>query len=131
MMLNGDQVEQAENRYRDAVLKLSDDKRKEFYSLSTKRIKDPDTYATLNWFFIAGLHHFYLGQWVRGLANIALIIVGFSLLFTDATTLGVLMLLAIVAAEFWELFRSQIIIKDFNNKVTKQILTELDVNLNS
>ncbi|EPC4056220.1 hypothetical protein ACRZPB_004622, partial [Vibrio parahaemolyticus] len=31
---------------------LPETQKKEFYKLQSKKLKDPDTYATLNWFFL-------------------------------------------------------------------------------
>lgn len=131
MILKSDSVEEEENRYRDVVLELPDDRKKEFYKLSMKRIKDPDTYATLNWFFIAGLHHFYLGKFVRGIINLTFFVVGILIIFTGYAIIGYMMLIFIIAVELWALFRSQIIIKHFNNLATKKILTKMDVKLDS
>jgi len=131
MKLNSDEIEEEENRYRDVVLELPDDRRKEFYILSNKRIKDPDTYATLNWFFLAGLHHFYLGKWIRGIFNLTFFVAGFLIIFSEYAIFGFLMMIYIILVELWALFRSQIIIRNFNNLETKKILIELNVKLNS
>jgi len=45
-----------------------------FYSNIQDKIKDPDTYAVLNWLFISGLHHFYLKKNIQGSINLILFI---------------------------------------------------------
>ncbi len=51
-MLIQEEVDKEEELLRARVNKLSDSNRKSFFSKVKKRIKDPDTYATLNWFFL-------------------------------------------------------------------------------
>ena len=55
-MLSMDELKQEEDAIRKEITALPDAKRKEYYRLEDKRIKDPDTYAVLNYFFLAGLH---------------------------------------------------------------------------
>lgn len=59
-MLTSEQVLEIKERLRKCVGALPDDKRLAFYKKVEQRLKDPDTYAALNYLFIAGLHHFYL-----------------------------------------------------------------------
>ena len=125
-MLNQIEVDAEEERLRQQAADLSDYQRQAFYQTLKPRLKDPDTYATLNWCFFAGLHHFYLGQWLRGLVNLLLSIIGVGLLFTSAWLAGLLLLLAIALVEFYQLMRSQIIIQHWNNQVMQQLLDSGD-----
>jgi hypothetical protein len=96
-------VEEKEETIRKLVRELPDNSRLMFFKESDKKLKDPDTYAVLNYIFIAGLHHFYLG------------------LFNGYTSIGVIIIAAITILEFYELFQSEIIVKEHNNSVMEQI----------
>ena len=78
MMLNKDQdeVRDEEEELRKEVANLSNIDRKKFYREAEKNVKDPDTYAVLNYLFLTGLHHFYLKKYQRGFINLAIFIVG-------------------------------------------------------
>jgi four helix bundle protein len=69
LTLDKERVADTADALRVKVLELSEDDRRSFYRLVKKKIKDPDTYAVLNWLVLTGLHHFYLGQWLRGTIN--------------------------------------------------------------
>lgn len=71
-----------ENKLRDQISRLPLEKKRHYYNLEEDNLKDPDTYAALNWLFIAGLHHFYLGRWKRGSINLILMMLGTLLLLT-------------------------------------------------
>ncbi len=124
-MLNSEQVLETEERLRKSVRTLPDDKRLAFYQQAERRLKDPDTYAALNYLFIAGLHHFYLGKWVRGLLNITVFLAGVMLLFTPLAVIGILLIVAISIAELYALFKSQTIVQAHNNRIMEQIYREI------
>ena len=124
-MLNADAVRDEEDAIRDALAELGPEQRKAYYRLSENRIKDPDTYATVNYFLVCGLHHFYLGRWLRGAINLIAFVVGAVFLFTPTLIVGVIIIAAIVAVELPALFMSQSIVRDYNNKQARQILDEL------
>jgi TM2 domain-containing membrane protein YozV len=123
-MLDASEVEREENRLRDAVSALPDDARKRYYEQLRKRTKDPDTYATLNWFLVAGLHHFYLGKTLRGMINLIVFAVGVFLIFV-LPPIGIAIITVIFIVELWALFRSQIIVRDHNNRVSEATLQEV------
>lgn len=123
-MLDAVEVEREENRLRDAVSALPDEVRKRYYERLRGRTKDPDTYATLNWFLVAGLHHFYLGKTARGAANLAVFAVGV-LLFFVLPPVGFAIIAVLFVVELWALFRSQIIVRDHNNRVSAATLREV------
>jgi TM2 domain-containing membrane protein YozV len=125
-MLSKDELQEQEERIRARVMALPDSRRAAYFTLLEKKLKDPDTYATLNFIFIAGLHHFYLGRWARGLLNILVFWVGIALLFTGFFTLGIITILAITAVEFYELFRSQSIVQDYNNRLMETLYREVN-----
>lgn len=122
MMLNQQQVDAEEEQIREWVAALPDEQRKVFYQQLKPLLRDPDTYATLNWCFLAGLHHFYLGLWGRGLVNLLIFIVGAALLFTPLVLVGIAMLVFITVIELWALFRAQIIIQHWNNQLMRRLL---------
>lgn len=125
-MLNQGTVNKEEERLRIQIAKLAVEKRKQFYLEAKPRIKDPDTYAALNWFFITGIHHFYLGKWLYGIVDLLLFFVGLALIFMGYPALGFSVIIFITVAELWALFRSQIIVQDWNNKVYQEILNDIN-----
>ena len=124
-MLNQDIVNEQQEQIRSQVGQLSDEKRKLYYRLLEKRIKDPDTYATLNYIFIAGLHHFYIGKWQLGLLNIAAFGGGVALIVAGLVELGIAVIVGIAIFELYELFRSQIIVQHHNNLISQMTLEEV------
>ncbi|MDX1678717.1 TM2 domain-containing protein [Arsukibacterium sp.] len=121
-MLNQQQVDAEEEQLREQVAALPDAQRRAFYQQLKPLLRDPDTYATLNWCFLAGLHHFYLGLWGRGLINLLVFIAGVVLLFTSYWLLAIMLLVFVSVIELWTLFRAQIIIQHWNNQLTRRLL---------
>ncbi len=124
-MSSKQEVEEKEETIRKLVRELPDNSRLMFFKESDKRLKDPDTYAALNYIFIAGLHHFYLGKWQRGLLNIVVFWTSVIFLFNGYTSIGIVIIIAITILEFYELFKSEIIVKEHNNSVMEQIYHDL------
>ncbi|MBU3013215.1 hypothetical protein KO488_00475 [Poseidonibacter lekithochrous] len=122
--MNKDDIEQQEEFLREEINKLDDEKKKLFFTKVEKEIKDPDTYASLNFLFLTGVHHFYLEKWLKGSINLLLFIFGLVLLFgsTFSYGFGLGIILTIVIIELNELFKSQIIVQDYNNKVLEKNL---------
>ncbi len=116
-----------EERLRDAVRTLSDEERRRFYEIATPRLRDPDTYAVLNWSLLTGMHHFYLGRWLRGTATLlAFLACVAAVIFSDALRWpALLLLLVILGIELSELFRSQTIVQEHNNRMMARALEEL------
>ncbi len=115
-----------------AVAELPATLRQQFYDRSTEVYKDPDTYSTLCYMFIAGLHHFYLNRWGRGAIDLSfnfagILIVGVGI-FQDrlpTVLLGAGMLLAMAISELNYLFRSASIVKRYNLDRQLEILGAL------
>jgi TM2 domain-containing membrane protein YozV len=124
-MLSEAEVNEEEERIRQRVRQLPDDKRFVFFRKTEKQLKDPDTYATLNYLFIAGLHHFYLGNWVRGLFNLAVFLTGMVMLFTPLFIPGILLIITISAVELFALFKAQVIVQAHNNAIMNRIYQEI------
>lgn len=123
-MLDPHEIEREENRLRDLVAALPAEARKRYYERLRGRTRDPDTYATLNWFLVAGLHHFYLGKTLRGAVNFSVFLFG-ALMFFILPPLGIALVAAIFVVELWALFRSQAIVRDHNNRISEATLREL------
>jgi len=123
--LRDDQVREREEEFRQKLRDLSDKERANFYRIYNKKLRDPDTYAVLNWLFLTGMHHFYLCRWVRALINLCVMVSGISLLFSEHAQVGFWMIIAILAIELPALFRSQIIVADYNLKQGEQALAQI------
>ncbi|MBS0298903.1 MAG: TM2 domain-containing protein [Proteobacteria bacterium] len=124
-MKSKETIQEDEERIRKWVRELPDDKRLQFFKQAEQELKDPDTYAVLNYLFIAGLHHFYLGKWLRGMANLGIFAAGAVLLFTAFAGTGLLLMIAITAIELRDLFNSQSVVQDYNNGVMENIYHSL------
>ena len=123
-MLNQKSVDEEEEAIRIWIQTLADNDKVLFYKKVKTKIKDPDTYAALNWFFICGIHHFYLQKWLMGFIDLSIFTLGIALFILGYTEIGTLLMIILSSIELWALFRSQIIIQDWNNKVYKTILNE-------
>lgn len=115
-----------------AVAALPAEQRQLYYERSTEAFKDPDTYATLAYMFIAGLHHFYLNRWDRGLLDISfnlggLALIGYGVIRDQLSSvlLGVGIVVAIAISELSYLFRSQQIVKRYNLDRQREILAAI------
>jgi len=117
-------IAQQEETLRDSIRLLSDCNRVEYYKFYKLECKDPDTYAVLNWLFLAGLHHFYLGKKVRGTLNLILLFVGVGSIASQPTV-GLLLIISLLLAELPALFRSQIIVAHHNIGIGNSIKARL------
>jgi TM2 domain-containing membrane protein YozV len=125
-MLKQNEVDAREEELRLQVRELPDEKRKTFYERAEKELKDPDTFAVLNYLFIAGLHHFYLGRWLRGLINLVVFSAGVYLIWLEQWSNGLIIIGIITLLELYALFRSQIIVKHYNNRISADILDSIE-----
>lgn len=123
-MLERQAVEREEEALRQRISRLDDPARAAYYRRLEKRLRDPDTYATLNFLFITGLHHFYLKRWARGAFSLTGFIVGVLLILAGQYLVGIALLVAIGVWELYELFRSQLIVQDYNNRAMRAALEE-------
>ena len=110
-----------EEQLRSQVNALSAEERKLFYQQLKARVKDPDTYAVLNWFFAAGLHHFYLGKFQRGAVNLTLMLIG----LLTINSVGIFLIIFVLLIELPQFFKSQLIVQQYNNHVMSDILNHL------
>ena len=124
--LKKDLVEYQSQNLKEKVRKLSEEERRHYFNLLEPVLKDHDTYAVLNYLLLPGLHHFYLGKFFRGSLNLIVLITGTSLIFfTKYVFVGTLMILFILIVELLALFRSQVIVMNHNNHLSKEILESI------
>ncbi len=132
--LDKNTVDQEEEEIKTLIRKLPDNQRSTYYKSIEDKIKDPDTYATLNYVFIFGLHHFYLKKWGPGIIDLICSSLGVIGIYiglnggSDRLFFGGLFFIVIVS--IWEiiaLFNSQIIVQDHNNKVMREELNSLNL----
>ncbi|WP_440906410.1 TM2 domain-containing protein (plasmid) [Catenovulum sp. SX2] len=114
-------LREEEETLRQQIQKLTPEQKKRYYQLEGQRVKDPDTYAVLNYFFITGLHHFYLGKNLQGFIDLAILAIG--ILFIEYY--GWVLIIAISLYELIQLFNSQNILYQYNNQVMRQTLAEV------
>ncbi|MDV6327410.1 TM2 domain-containing protein [Idiomarina sp. Sol25] len=125
--MSSEQLRDEEEALRNQIRELTPEQRKEYFRLEGEQIKDPDTYAVLNWFIMAGLHHFYLGNTQRGLINLCVMLVGLVLL-PFFPIVGIIVLLGIVIIELPQLFKSQQIVHAYNNNVMRELIHKVKSN---
>ena len=124
--LKKDLVEYESQRLKERVRELNDDQRRHYFNLLEPALKDHDTYAVLNYLLLPGLHHFYLGKFFRGSLNLIILLTGTSLIFfTKYVFVGTLIIFFILIVELLALFRSQVIVTDHNNHLSKEILESI------
>lgn len=121
------EIDAEEDRLRAAAAGLPDRERAAFYREARRRLRDPDTYAVLNWFFMVGLHHFYLGRYGRGLLDIGLVVAGIGLMIGGHMLAGLGPILVVFILELQALFRSQVIVQAWNNRIQRELLREYGV----
>ncbi len=124
--MTDESLRQEEEQLRAQIAKLNIEQKKQYYALEVEQVKDPDTYAVLNWAFLAGLHHFYLGKWQRGLLNLVLMLIGVILwLSTIGIVSGAVLIALVFVIELPQLFNSQKIIHRYNNELMKRLLKQV------
>lgn len=122
--LREESVRKEAEQLRHKVETLSSQQRVEYYTCFNEKVKDPDTYATLNWFFLTGLHHIYLGNYVQGLINLCVMLVGLALCFSSPL-FGACLIALIILLELPALFRSQIIVEHENNQLGQRLYEDV------
>ena len=124
--MNSESLRLEENQLREQIAQLSSEQKKHYYVLESKQVKDPDTYAALNWAFLAGLHHCYLGKWLWGLLDLSLMLFGVLLFFiTDNALIGLGVLFFVFIIELPQLLNSQNIIYQYNNQVMQRLIRQV------
>ena len=116
-------MDDEEESIRQKISQRSDEERQKIYREIKLNLKDPDTYAALNYGLVAGLHHLYLGKYLRTIIELSLFVFGVILLANDFLV-GLIFVVSMVALELFELFRSQIIVQDYNNQLMRRIVNQ-------
>lgn len=124
--MDAETVKQHEEALRLQVRQLDEPQRKQFYHQFNQQMKDPDTYAVLNYLFLAGLHHFYLGKMARGWLNF--FVFGLGVLLLIVGWFGWVLIVAITLIELKALFQSEAIVGDHNNRLMESILKDFKQN---
>ncbi|MGD8119138.1 hypothetical protein [Vibrio sp. TRT 29B02] len=119
-----EKLEENEELLRKQVNSLPDAQKKEFYHRQSKKLKDPDTYATLNWFFLGGFHHCYLGKYSLFALELTLLLVSIAGLVLGHTS-ALLILGLLVIYELPQLFFSQKIARQHNYKLSCEIFNDV------
>ena len=117
--------QQREEAIRGRVAALSDGLRKQYFSQMRHLVKDPDSYAVLNYLFVAGLHHFYLGKWLRGAVNLAVFCAAMFFALLQFYVLSAVLLLFVSLVELPALFCAQSIVMKHNNDISENIIKTL------
>ncbi len=112
-----------ESELREQIRDLSPAQRAVYDRLETDGLKDASRYLALNCLFALGVHHLYLGRWLRGTINLMLTLSGaWLLLSTDATWYGSLMLIAVVLIEIPQLLNARLLVRNRNNQIMRDCL---------
>ena len=124
MFKSTEQLEENEELLRKQVSLLPEVQKKEFYNRQSKKLKDPDTYATLNWFFLGGFHHCYLGKYALFALEITLLLVSVVGLVLGHTS-ALLILVLLIIYELPQLFFSQKIARQHNYDLSCEIFNDI------
>ena len=128
--LNKEALRLEEDKLRAQIALLSVEQKRKYYAQEVKLIKDPDTYAALNWICVMGLHHFYLGKWQRGFINLTLMLIGILLYVSGLFPLvGMATVAFVFVIELPQLFNSERIIYRYNNQLMRRILKQVNTNV--
>jgi len=117
------ELEKKEELFRQQLNGLSKEQRKSFYEVQSQNLKDPDTYAALNWLFLGGIHHLYLKKYALFAMELILLtvsVIGFFL--GHASSIYIIILLCVY--ELPQLFFSQKIARQYNYNLSCNILNE-------
>jgi hypothetical protein len=126
-MKSSEEISIGEDRLRSEVIKLNDSDRLKFYRELSKQLKDPDTYAALNYVFFLGIHHAYLGRWLAFFIHTACIVVVI-IAFMKGNPIAASILFFLVVYDLYELFLSQRIVAEANNRITANLLIKYKTN---
>ncbi|WP_108946735.1 hypothetical protein [Shewanella halifaxensis] len=119
-----DDLEDQEEQLRSRVNALTTEQKKNYYRQQAVQLKDPDTYASLNWLCLGGFHHLYLKKYrlfAIEFSCLIIAIIGLCLGFHYA----VYLLIAIAIFELPQLFFSQKIARQYNYQVSSELLKKI------
>ncbi|ALO45565.1 hypothetical protein [Pseudohongiella spirulinae] len=115
-----------EHEIRDVVRALPATRQYRYHQLEVRLLKRPSTYKALNWLFPMGIHHFYLGRWIRGLITLSLTLSGvFMIVAMQMTAYGLMLLLATVLIEIPQLLNARLLVHSRNNRIMAACLKQV------
>ena len=115
-----------ETELREQVSLLTPEQYQKYLQMEQSLRKHPGTYAALNWFFLLGLHHFYLRRWPRGIIDLLLSSIAVYVLFnTDSPAYGGALLLAVAIIEVPQLLNYEHLVHSHNNQMMRRCLRHL------
>lgn len=121
---NLNDLEEKEELLRKQVAALPTDERKAFYKEQSEKLKDPDTYAILNYLFLGGFHHLYLEKYLWFFGELLALILSLFLIFSGED-FGFCILIAIAIIELPQLFFSQKIAREHNYQLSCHIVEKI------
>ena len=125
--MNQDEIEALTDTYRSRASALDDATRKKFYQEYHNNLKDPDTFATLCYFFVVGLHYIYLKRYLRATLVLLFMTLGSFLIYMDYTSiLGWSVVIVVLMIEVSNLFRSQSIVTQYNLHLMNKLLNKYE-----
>ena len=119
-----EELEAKEEQLRQQVRELSQEQRQQFYNEQTKLLKDPDTYATLNWLFLGGIHHFYLKKYVHFAVEATVLLICLIGLIAGMPMFWI-GIIAIAIYELPQLFFSQKIVRQYNYREARELISRI------
>ncbi|RJX70959.1 hypothetical protein DZ860_11535 [Vibrio sinensis] len=119
-----EELECRENSLRNKVNQLSSEQKRRYYQAQMKQLKDPDTYASLNWFCLGGFHHLYLEKKMLFFIEIKLFLIAITALYIGHIE-ALFILVVLVLYELPHLFFSQKIVRQYNQKISNDIFQEI------
>lgn len=105
----------------EQINQLPTESKQKYYRTIRGALKDPDTYAVLNYCFICGLHHFYLNKPLFGIINLSAMLLGILLW----QYYGFVLILLIAAIELPQLFKAQYIVAKYNQDLMQETLEQV------
>lgn len=115
------ELDDQDEALRQQINALGDEQRRDFYREQSACLKDPDTYAALNWLFLGGFHHLYLRKYRLFALEFSLLCI--ALLGWLLGYVWLLILLAFMLLyELPQLFFSQKIVRQYNYQQSRKLL---------
>lgn len=110
------------------LLMLSHDNKDYFEKNYLQKSKNKHIYSIFSMIFFFGLHHFYIKEYFRGISVLFFLFLSILFLFLEYHIVSVFFIVLIVFFEVSDIFDSEKIVKNYNNKLALKLLTQLDNN---
>lgn len=119
-----EEIDLKEKELEEKVRNLHKEQKKIYFKEQSKRLKDPDDYAVYNYFFFGGFHHLYLGSYLTFAFEFSLFLLAIVLL-SQGCMWAILIFVGLAIYELPQLFMSQIIVRERNLEISKEIWDSL------